>query len=98
VRWPAPPAVRALPDGDITVALRPHHVRPRGGAGVPVTGRVLISEISGSESVVHFALAGTTWVSLAHGVRSHPVGEQAGFALDVGRCLYFDAGGRRLAA
>ncbi len=99
VRWPAPAAVQALPDGEITVALRPHHVRPAGhGDGVPVAGPVLICEISGSESVVHFGLAGTTWVSLAHGVLSRPVGEQAHFALDVDRCLYFDAAGRRLAA
>jgi len=97
-RWPAPPAVQGLPDGEITVALRPHHVRPAGGAGVPVQGRVLICEISGSDSVVHFALAGTTWVSQAQGVQSHPVGEQARFALDIGHCLYFDAAGRRLAA
>jgi glycerol transport system ATP-binding protein len=98
VRWPAPPAVRALPDSEITVALRPHHVRPAQGAGVPVDGRVLINEISGSESVVHFSLAGTTWVSLAHGVQSRAIGEQARFVLDVDRCLYFDAAGRRLAA
>jgi glycerol transport system ATP-binding protein len=100
VRWPAPPAVRALPDGEITVALRPHHVRPAAGAaggGLPVGGRVLICEISGSESVVHFALAGTTWVSQTHGVQIHAVGEEARFVLDVARCLYFDADGRRLA-
>jgi glycerol transport system ATP-binding protein len=106
VRWPAPAAVRALPDGPLTVALRPHHVQPQrlqaratpGAASVPVSGRVLICEISGSDSVVHFALAGTTWVSQAHGVQLHPVGEEATFALDTGRCLYFDADGRRLAA
>ncbi len=110
VRWSAPTAVRALPDGEITVALRPHHVRPAAGAatpgvgpgaatpGVAVGGRVLICEISGSESVVHFALAGTTWVSQTHGVQNHPVGEDARFVLDVERCLYFDAAGRRLAA
>jgi glycerol transport system ATP-binding protein len=97
VRWPAPPALRELGDGEITVALRPHHVQPAGNGGVPVIGRVLISEISGSESVVHFSLAGTTWVSLAHGVRSHSVGDAARFTLHVERCLYFDAAGRRLA-
>lgn len=97
-RWSAPPALRAMPDGAITVALRPHHVRPAGGRGVAVSGPVLISEISGSESVIHFALAGSTWVSLAQGVRSHTVGESAAFALDVEHCLYFDGQGRRLAA
>jgi glycerol transport system ATP-binding protein len=47
---------------------------------------------------VHFELGGRTWVSQAHGVRSHPVGSQAAFALDVQRCLYFGADGRRVAA
>ncbi len=96
--WNAPPALHGVPDGDITVALRPHHVRPSGGRGVAVSGPVLISEISGSESVIHFGLAGGTWVSLAHGVRSHTVGEPATFALDVDHFLYFDGDGRRLAA
>mgnify|MGYP003457013887 FL=1 len=98
VRWTAPAALRAQPDGELTIALRPHHVRAGGSAGVPVQGRVLISEISGSESVLHFALAGGTWVSQAHGVRSHAVGESVPFALDVAQCLYFDASGRRLLA
>ncbi len=96
VRWSVPAALRAQPDGELTIALRPHHVRPAGGVGVPVQGRLLISEISGSESVLHFALAGGTWVSQAHGVRSHAVGESVPFALDVAQCLYFDGSGRRL--
>jgi glycerol transport system ATP-binding protein len=98
VRWAAPAPLQARPDGELTVALRPHHVRPAPGAGVPVRGRVLISEISGSESVVHFALAGSTWVSQTRGVHSQPVGAEAGFVLDIDRCLYFDASGRRLDA
>jgi glycerol transport system ATP-binding protein len=100
--WPSPAHVQGMPDGEITVALRPHHVKPQPDAaasrGIAVQGRVLICEISGSESVVHFSLANTTWVSLAHGVQRHPVGEAAHFALDVEHCLYFDAAGQRLAA
>ncbi len=73
-----PPGCARSPTATITVALRPHHVRPTGGGGVRgAAAPVLISEISGSESVIHFALAGGTWVSLAHGVRSHPVGAPA---------------------
>ncbi len=95
-RWPTPAALRSLPDGEITVALRPHHVRPADGDGVAVSGPILISEISGSESVIHFGIAGGTWVSLANGVRSYPVGEQVRFAIDVEHCLYFDGQGHRL--
>ncbi|MGH8708827.1 MAG: TOBE domain-containing protein, partial [Burkholderiales bacterium] len=96
--WPAPPPLKAQPDGPITVALRPHHVHPGDAdGGVPVRGRVLISEISGSESVVHFDLGGLTWVSLSHGVHGFRVGEVARFALQVERCFYFAPDGARAA-
>jgi len=93
VGWPAP---RSLADGDYTVGLRPHHVAPAGaGRGVAVQGRVLIAEITGSESVVHFELDGLTWVSLSRGVHAFPVGERARFELDVAQAMYFDARGMR---
>jgi glycerol transport system ATP-binding protein len=98
VQWQAPAYLQSQRDGEVTVALRPHHVRPGASAGVQVKGRVLISEISGSESTVHFGLAGSSWVSLAPGVHPRAVGEDAPFTLDVEQCLYFDSAGRRLAA
>jgi glycerol transport system ATP-binding protein len=96
IRWPVPASLQGRADGELTIGLRPHHVKPEHAAGVPVSGRVLISEISGSESVVHFDLAGSTWVSLAAGVRSYEVGQHASFTLDVAHCLYFDRSGRRI--
>jgi glycerol transport system ATP-binding protein len=99
VGWTAAGGLRALPDGAYTIGLRPHHVLPapgRGG-GVEVDCRVLIAEISGSESVVHFDLGGLTWVSLSPGVRGFKVGETARFELDVARCLYFRPDGARVA-
>jgi glycerol transport system ATP-binding protein len=100
VSWPAQGRLAALPDGSYTVGLRPHHVLPSAGAngGVPVDCKVLISEISGSESVVHFDLEGLTWVSLSHGVHAFRVGESARFALEVERCLYFAPDGARVGA
>jgi glycerol transport system ATP-binding protein len=99
VSWTAAGSLRALPDGAYTIGLRPHHVLPATGrGGVQVDCTVLIAEISGSESVVHFDLGGLTWVSLSPGVHAFKVGETARFDLDVASCLYFGADGARVAA
>ena len=100
VSWTATPALRALADGAYTIGLRPHHVLPAPGRGhgAQVDCRVLIAEISGSESVIHFDLGGLTWVSLSHGVHGFKVGEPVRFELDVARCLYFRPDGSRVAA
>lgn len=100
-RWMLPPALAAMPDGAYTFGLRPHHVQPAGdgaraGADVVVQGPVSIAELSGSESVVHFDLAGRTWVSQSHGVRAFPVGSTGAFRLDVTRGHYFGPDGKRV--
>ena len=100
VGWDGGPRAGALADGTYIFGLRPHHVLPRTDAasgGVPVEGTVLISEISGSESVIHFALGGLTWVSLSRGVHGLKVGSRARFELDVARGLYFAPDGPRVA-
>ncbi|UCH74288.1 MAG: ABC transporter ATP-binding protein [Rhodospirillales bacterium] len=100
VAWPATGDQQALPDGRYIVAIRPHHVTPfsRGNGGVRVDGRVLVTELSGSESVVHFELEGQTWISQSHGIHAFEVGAHAAFHLDTARCLYFGEDDRRLAA
>jgi glycerol transport system ATP-binding protein len=99
VGWPADGRLRDLSDGPYILGLRPHHVaRATGRGGVQVECRVLIAEISGSESVVHLDLAGLTWVSQSHGVHGFRVGEIAAFELDVARCFYFAPNGSRVAA
>jgi glycerol transport system ATP-binding protein len=99
VSWAAEGKLRNLPDGSYTIGLRPHYVLPAPGigGGVRVDCKVLIAEISGSESVVHFDLGGMTWVSQSHGVHVFKVGEAARFELDVSRCLYFAPDGARVA-
>ncbi|MEL7466233.1 MAG: ABC transporter ATP-binding protein [Pseudomonadota bacterium] len=94
--WPATGRAEALPDGPYTVALRPHHVAPQptGADQAPVTGEVLVTELSGSESVAHFEMAGGAWVSQAHGVHPYEVGERHEFHLDPAQCFYFGADGR----
>ena len=100
VGWPAVAPWDELPDGPYVMAIRPHHVTPfeQGGQAVRVEGRVLVTELSGSESVVHFELGRHSWISQSHGIHAFPVGETAAFHIDTGRCLYFNEDDRRLAA
>jgi glycerol transport system ATP-binding protein len=100
--WRAEGALADLPDGPYLFGLRPHHVRLESAAGagadgVAIRGPVSVAEINGSESVVHFHLNGSTWVSQSHGVHRFAVGETAGFRLEVARGLYFAPDGRCVA-
>ena len=98
VEWNVGSRLRAVPDGAYTIGLRPHHIQPRSidGEGVPIRGRVLVTEISGSESVIRFELAGRAWVSQSHGVHRFEVGEAAELYADVGRAMFFDPSGTRV--
>ena len=100
IRWPADGALGDLPDGAYTFGIRPHHVVPAhsGARPVAVDGVVEITEISGSESVVHFEVRGNSWVSQAHGVHAFQVGERAELFADVSKGLYFDSDDQLIAA
>ncbi|MEO1329923.1 MAG: ABC transporter ATP-binding protein [Pseudomonadota bacterium] len=98
-RWAASGAIAAAPDGRYTMGVRPNFVSPTedGADRVRIDGKVLVTELSGSESVAHFELPGAIWVSQSHGVHPYEVGESRAFYLDPSRCLYFDAAGARVA-
>lgn len=89
IAWSAPAEFNALPDGDYSIGIRPHHLLPA-GVGVEVQGEVLIAEISGSVSIVRVKIEGNNWVSEAQGVHSYEVKQQASFFFDPRRCMYFD--------
>lgn len=88
-----------LADGSYTVAVRPNYVAPvRLDEGhVAMTGTVLVTELSGSESSAHFAMGDGTWVSLAAGVHPYRVGEDHAFFMDPKRCFYFAPDGALVA-
>jgi len=96
VKWPAGEKGQNLPDGFYTIGIRPHHITP----GPPkknssvVKGRVLVTELSGSESVIHFDMNGQTWVSQSHGIHPFDVGSVATLHVDVDRAFFFDQGGK----
>jgi glycerol transport system ATP-binding protein len=96
--WPLPPGLAGVPDGSYTLALRPHHItveRRRPGA-VELASQVLVTEISGSESVIHFQMQGTTWVSQSHGIHRLAVGSIGRFFADLNEAMLFAADGTRV--
>lgn len=99
VAWPLEGQAAGLPDGTYTVAIRPHHVSPvqEPATNVALSGTVLVTELSGSESSAHFKMGADDWVSLAHGVHPYEVGEDHQFYLDAGNAFYFGADGRLVA-
>ncbi len=94
--WPVSRKAAVLPDGDYSIGLHPHHVSPEKSAEADgtISGRVLVTEISGSESVVHFNVGGQTWVSQSHGVHPYKIGETATFHADIDHALFFDMAGK----
>lgn len=96
VQWSAPVWLQDQPD--ISVAVRPHHLlpQPQGEASVAIEGQVLVTEISGSESVIHLDIGGQTWVSQSHGIHPFNTGQRVPVYIQSGNSLYFDATGQSL--
>jgi len=62
-----------------------------------VEAKVLLAELSGSESIVHVEVGGRGWVSQSHGVHAVAVGEVEPMYLQTERFLYFGEDGALLA-
>jgi glycerol transport system ATP-binding protein len=99
VGWEAEDDRKDMPDGTYVIGIRPHHVTPmRTPSGsVEVEGTVIVTELSGSDSTVHFDFGGQTWISQSHGVHPLEIGAKARFHLDIGRSMIFDLDERRVA-
>jgi glycerol transport system ATP-binding protein len=99
VAWQAGRAAQSIPDGEYTIGIRPHHITPspRNGLAATLEGRVLVAELSGSESILHFNMHGQTWVSQSHGIHPFPVGSTARLYVDVDQTFYFDASQKLIA-
>src|SRR5210317_756090 len=85
-----------IKDGNYKIGIRPHNITiyKEGNNSVEIDGKVLISEISGSESLIHFTSGKLNWVSLSNGVHQKDIGENTKLFMNVDEFLYFDTNNR----
>ena len=92
VSWSCQSNLEGLADGHYTIGIRPHSITPykQTENSVQIKGKVLIAELSGSESIIHFQSGDIKWVSLSTGIHPLKVGAEAELHMDVNQFLYFD--------
>jgi glycerol transport system ATP-binding protein len=84
-----------LGDGDYTLAFRAHQIRldQAGGDFYSFPAKVIVTEITGSESFVHLTHANAPWVSVLPGVSALVPGAAATVSIDPANILVFAESG-----
>jgi len=87
---------KKIKDGDYTIGIRPHNVTVKKTStnSVEIKGKVMISELSGSESLIHFKYGQSNWVSLSSGSHKINIGDEMKLYMNVDECLFFDQNNR----
>ena len=85
-----------IKDGKYKIGIRPHNITTyrEGNNSVEINGKVLISELSGSESLIHFTNGNLNWVSLSNGIQQKNIGEDTKLHMNIDEFLYFDQNNR----
>ena len=89
-----------IPNGNYTLGFRAHHLKldPSNADDLKLTGEVLVTELSGSESFVHVKTNEKIWVVHTHGIYNFKQGEQIKMYLSLHNCYVFDTDGSRVYA
>ncbi len=95
-KWAVGRAGAKLPDGTYTIGVRPYNVAPakQGETIGAFNAKVIVTEISGSESVIHTQIDNSTWISQSHGIHAMPIGSIAKLYVDLDQAMFFDANNR----
>ena len=81
-----------LKDGNYKVGIRPHNITTykEGINDVEIKGEVLISELSGSESLIQFRNSNMNWEWLSSRTHQMDVGQEAKLYMNVDEFMYVD--------
>lgn len=101
IRFPRPPQFADLKPGRYRIGIRPQHIyfgTNRAETTVNVTGKVVIAEISGSDTLVHMAHGDLPWILVQDGVHHFDLGQQVESHFEPERLYAFSADGNLLVA
>jgi glycerol transport system ATP-binding protein len=96
---PAAGAFAGLADGNYVAGFRPNHLELRKNASdtIEFTGKLQVTEITGSETFIHLDHHGENWVGLIHGVKNLPIGAALDVYLDPCHMYVFAEAGSSVA-
>jgi glycerol transport system ATP-binding protein len=81
-----------ITDGSYHLAIRPHHLnlQPVSGTCLKFSGTTTVTELTGSESYIHFDCSGNPWVALVHGIVASESGAEMDFYVEPANLFLFD--------
>lgn len=85
-------------NGEFTFAVRPHslHTQKTSSDAIQLQATVTVTELSGSESYVHFDFLGQPWVALLHGIHNFAPADQVQFFVEPEQVMLFGTDHRRI--
>lgn len=92
-------AFASLDDGNYVAGFRPNHLEltKQGADALEFTGKLQVTEITGSETFVHLDHHGENWVGLIHGVKDLQIGASLIVYLDPRHIYIFAEDGTSVA-
>lgn len=93
---PADGQLEQLPDGDYTVGFRSNHLglNAHSESMIEFKCKLVVTEITGSETYLHLQHGEERWVALVHGVHNMVPGEELGIWVDPSHAYIFASDGR----
>lgn len=92
---PALGALQGLPDGRYQAGFRPNHVEilAHGAQCMEFEAKLVVTELTGSETFVHLDHHGEAWVGLVHGIHDLQLGAALKVYLDPSHVYIFNENG-----